>query len=181
MSGVYTWGWATPLGKRGSATWESSKLQILPSGPASLFPPIPSAPPIKAATPRRVERKPRLRDQKISLDRSIPAPFSPERVTAACGPTGASPLLPRSSKHAREGGGPQRPESEERTPPPAWEGRGMGGALGAAQPQRPPEQEEKGGGRGEGGGIRERGQGRVLRPLGGRGGACAKWGRGIGL
>lgn len=43
-----------------------------------VFLPLPNAPPTKAVTPRRVERKPRLPDQKISRDPSIPAPLLPE-------------------------------------------------------------------------------------------------------
>lgn len=44
-------------------------------GPAGPFLPLLSAPPIKAVTPRRVERKPQLPNQSISQESSLPAPL----------------------------------------------------------------------------------------------------------
>lgn len=53
-----------------------------------------------------------------------PPPFFPERLTEASGSAGTSPLLPRSIKHAQEGGGvPVLPGEKERAPPPPREGR----------------------------------------------------------
>lgn len=123
-----------PARKRGYATREfQAPNQTLPG--QLVFLPLPTAPPIKAVTPRRVERKPRLPDQKISQDRSIPAPLLPGAGHRGVRFDWDRPPPPR--KHqacARRGRAPALAEGED---------GGMGRARGAAQPQRPPKQERR--------------------------------------
>lgn len=131
-----------PSGKTGKAAWGSSRPKpTLSSQPGSTTP-------IKAATPRRVEREQRTsRERSASTTAPSPPPSreESERPIEACSPAGIGPLLPRSIKHAREGGGPKRrggPRSSrgrrrEPLPPRRWgHGRSARGRPAAAPPPR---------------------------------------------
>lgn len=73
-----------------------------------------------------------------------PPPFFPERLTEASGSAGTSPLLPRSIKHAQEGGGgPSAPRGKGACPSPSPGGKGERGGRRAAQLQRPPKRDRR--------------------------------------
>lgn len=66
-----------PLWEEKAKPLESSKLQMNPSEPARLFLPFPNAPPIKAVTPHRDERKPQLKERTTSRDITLYPPSFP--------------------------------------------------------------------------------------------------------
>lgn len=90
------WVQETPYRKRGYATWESFRPK----------PTLPSAPPIKAATPRWVERKPRTPGSKDFPGSLYTRPrFCPERAKSAA-PLGPAPSSQEALSMRTKGVGP---------------------------------------------------------------------------